>query len=98
MLLYINKLKGKHAQYKCVSCWNYGKQRYINYSICATSNATYDGGTCRHLKIRVGEHSGVSPLTGKKLKAKTTTAIKDRMLFCDNAVSLDDFKVLAISN
>ena len=46
------------------------------------------GEPCRHLNIRVGEHSGVSPLTEKKAKAKTTTAIKDNMLFCDHAVSL----------
>ena len=50
------------------------------------------------MNIRVGEHSGVSPLTGKKVEAKTTTAIKDHMLFCDHAVSLGDFKILASSN
>ena len=54
--------------------------------------------TCRHLNIRVGEHSGVSPLTGKKSKTKKTTAIKDHMLFCDHVVSLEDFKILASSN
>ena len=52
----------------------------------------------RHLNIRVGEHSGVSPLTGKKSKTKKTTAIKDHMLFCDHVVSLEDFKILASSN
>ena len=56
------------------------------------------GKTCRHLNIRVGEHSGVSSLTGKKLKAKTTIAIKDHIFFCDHAVSLKDFKILASSN
>ena len=30
----------------------------------------------KHLNIRVGEHSGVSSFTGKKSKAKTTTALK----------------------
>ena len=50
------------------------------------------------MNITVGEHSGVSPLTGKKSKAKTTTAIKDHMLFCDHTVSLEDFKILASSN
>ena len=50
------------------------------------------------MNIRVGEHSGVSPLTGKKLKAKTITAIKGHMLFCDHVVSLEDFKILASSN
>ena len=47
---------------------------------CGRCNATYYGETCRDLSIRVGEHSGVWPLTGKKSKAKTTTAIKDHML------------------
>ena len=46
---------------------------------CGRCNATYYGETCRHLNIRVGEHSGVSPLTGKKSKTKKTTAIKDHI-------------------
>ena len=50
------------------------------------------------MNIRVDEHSGISPLTGKKSKPRTTTAIKDHVLFCDHAVSLGDFKILAISN
>ena len=32
---------------------------------CGRCNATYYGETCRHLNIRVGEHSCVSPLAGK---------------------------------
>ena len=52
----------------------------------------------RHVNIRVGEDSGVSPLTGKKRKAKTTAAIKDHMLICDHVVSLKAFKILASSN
>ena len=66
-----------------------------NFGRC---NATYYGETCRHLNIRVGEHSDVSPLIGKKSKTKKTTAIKDHMLFCDHVVSLEDFKILASSN
>ena len=34
----------------------------------------------------------------KKSKAKTTTAIKDHILFCDHTVSLEDFKILVSSN
>ena len=53
---------------------------------------------CRHLNIRLDEHSGVSPLTRKKSKAKRTTVIKDHMLLCDRIVSLKDFKILVSSN
>ena len=49
------------------------------------------------MNIRVGEYSGISPLTGKKSKAKTDAAIKDHMLFF-YTVSLEDFKILASSN
>ena len=50
------------------------------------------------MNIRVGEHSGVSPLAGKISKAKTATATNDHMLFGDHAVSLEDFKILVSSN
>ena len=50
---------------------------------CGRYNATYYGETCQCLSVRVGEHSGVSPLTGKKSKSK---------------VSIDDFKILATSD
>ena len=60
--------------------------------LCGRCNTTYYGETCRHLNVRVSEHSGISPLTGKKSKAKTTTAVKDHMFFCDHIVSLDNFK------
>ena len=65
---------------------------------CGRCNATYYGETCRHLSVRVGKHSGISPLTGKKLKSKKSTAVKDHMLFCDHIVSIDDFKILATSD
>ena len=64
---------------------------------CGRCNATYYGNAYRHLKVWVGEHSGVSPLIGKKAKCKTI-AVKDHMLFCDHLVSLEDFKILASSN
>ena len=64
---------------------------------CGRCNGTYYGETCRHLNVRVDVHSGVSLLTGKKLKAKAAAAVKDHMLFCDHVVSLGDFKILARS-
>ena len=65
---------------------------------CGRYSVTYYGETCRHLNIRVGEHLHVSPLTRKKSKAKTSTAIRDHMLLCNHVVSLEDFKILASSN
>ena len=52
----------------------------------------------KHLNVRVGEHSGISPLNAKKSKDRKTTAVKDHMLFCDHIVFLDDFKILTSSN
>ena len=52
----------------------------------------------RHFKVRVGEHSGISPLTNKRSKSKKSTAVKDHMLICDQLASFDDFKVLASGN
>ena len=65
---------------------------------CGWYNATYYGETCRHFKVRVGEHSGIWPLTNKQSKSKKSTAIKDHMLICDQSVSFDDFKVAVSSN
>ena len=48
---------------------------------CGRCNATCYGEKCQHLNVRVGEYSGISPLTGKKLKARKNTAVKDHMLF-----------------
>ena len=64
---------------------------------CGRCNATYYGETCRHFKVRVGEHSGISPLTNKRSKSKKSTAVKDHMVMCDQPVSFDDFKVLVSS-
>ena len=65
---------------------------------CGRCNAIYYGETCQHLNVRVGEHSGILPLTRKMSKARKTTAVKDHMLFCDHIVSLDHFKILTSSN
>ena len=50
---------------------------------------TYYGETCRHLSVRVVEHSDVSLLTGEKSKSKKSTAVKDHMLFCYHIVFID---------
>ena len=61
---------------------------------CGRGSATYYGETCRHFKVRVDEHAGISPLTNQK----QSTAVKGHMLMCNQLVSFNDFKVLASSN
>ena len=64
---------------------------------CGRCIAAYYSETCCHFKVRVGEHSGISPLTNKRSKSENSTAVKDHVLICDQPVSFDDFKVLASS-
>ena len=45
------------------------------------------------MKVRVSEHQGVSPRTGKHLKGTLSTSVRDHMLHCNHAVAWDDFKV-----
>ena len=44
------------------------RSNFVYKFSCGRCNATYYGETCRHSNIRMGEHSGVSPLTGKKVE------------------------------
>ena len=65
---------------------------------CGRCNATYYSKTCHHFKVRIVEHSAISPLTNKRSKSKKSTAVKDYMLMCNQPVYFDDFKVLTSSN
>ena len=60
---------------------------------CGSCNASYIGKTFRHMKVRVSEHRGVSPRTGKHLKGTLSTSVRDHMLDCNHVVAWDDFKV-----
>ena len=46
------------------------------------------------MKVRVSEHQGVSPRTGKHLKGTLATSLREHILDCNLVVSWDDFKVL----
>ena len=65
---------------------------------CGRCIATYYSETCCHLKVRVSEHSGISPLTNKRSKSKKSAAVKDRMVIRDQPVFFDDDKALASMN
>ena len=61
---------------------------------CGSCNASYIGKTFRHMKVRVSEHQGVSPRTGKHLKGTLSTSVKDHMLDYNHIVAWHDFNVL----
>ena len=57
---------------------------------CGRCNAIYYGKICCNFKVRVGEQSGISPLTNKQSKSKKLTVVKDHMLMCYQLVSVVD--------
>ena len=62
---------------------------------CGRCNSSYYGETDRHLKVRSGEHIGISPLTFRKVKPSKESAIRDHLLNCNNIPSFDKFTILA---
>ena len=65
---------------------------------CGLCNESYYGESIRHLDIRSGEHIGVSPLTGKKVKPVNNSAVRDHLLHCNYLPSFDNFSILAHEN
>ena len=62
--------------------------------MCGSCIASYIGKTYRHFKVRVSEHQGVSPRTGKPVKGTLSTSVRDHMFVCDHKVVHEDFKIL----
>ena len=50
---------------------------------CSLCNESYYDESIRHLDIRSGEHIGMSPLSGKKVKPSNNSAICDHLLQCN---------------
>ena len=46
------------------------------------------------MKIRLSEHHGVSPRTGKRVKGMLSTSVRDHMLDCDHTVAWEDFSII----
>ena len=61
-------------------------------------NESYYGESIRHLDIRSGEHIGVSPFTGKKVKPIKNSAVRDHLLHCNYSPSFDEFSIVAHEN
>ena len=62
---------------------------------CGRCSSSFYGETDRHLKVRSGEHIGISRLTFKNVKPSNKSAICDHLLNCNNIRSFDEFTVLA---
>ena len=65
---------------------------------CGRCDSTYYGQTDRHLKVRSGEHIGISPLAFKKTKPSKESAIRDHLLNCNNIPSFEEFIILTNGN
>ena len=65
---------------------------------CGRCNSSYIGETDRHLKVRSGEHTGISPLTFNKVKPSAESSARDHLLFCDHSPSFNDFIILTHGN
>ena len=64
-------------------------------NMCDRCNSLYYVETEKHLKVRSGEHIGISSLTFKKTKPSKESLTRDHHLQCDNNPSFDDFSILA---
>ena len=81
------------------SCVPYNLVSGVVYEYtCGRCNSSYYGETEGHLKVRSGEHIGISPLTFKKTKLSKETSIRDHLLQCDNNLSFDEFTILKHGN
>ena len=65
---------------------------------CGLCNESYYGESIRHLDIRSGEHTGVSHLTGKKIKPINNSAVRNHILHCNYLPSFDNFSILVHEN
>ena len=65
---------------------------------CGRCNSSYIGETDRHLKVRSGEHIGISPLTFNKVKPSAESSVRHHLLFCDHSPSFDVFTILTHGN
>ena len=66
--------------------------------MCGRFNSSYYDEIERHVKVRSGEHIGISTLTFKKTKPSKESSIRDHLLQCDNNPSFDEFTILAHGN
>ena len=64
---------------------------------CGFWNESYYGECIRQINVRIGEHIGISPLTRKKVKPKSS-AVTNHLLLCNHSSSFENFSVLTKEN
>ena len=60
---------------------------------CGLQNESYYGEHVRHLNVKIGEHTGISPLTKKQFKPKNRS-VAHHLPFRKRSASSDDFCIL----
>ena len=70
----------------------------VDKYMCGRCNSTNYGEPDRHLKVRSGEHIGISPLTFKKTKPSKESTICDHLLNCNNILSFEEFTIVTNQN
>ena len=77
-------MSNKAFQFFSVTKIRYLKKLSVIYKFqCGLCNESYYGESMRHLDIKPGEHIGVSPHTGKKVKPSNKSAIYGHLLHCN---------------
>ena len=61
-------------------------------------NATYQGKTKRHFKVKMCKHLGISGLNGKRVKGDDDSAIKENFLFCNHTPDFENVSILSTKN
>ena len=65
---------------------------------CKLCNESYYGECVRHIAVRSGELTGISPLTNKKVQPRKDSAACHYLLNCNNSFTFEDFSVLCHEN
>ena len=68
--------------------------RVVYKYTCGRCTSSCYGETDRHLKVRSGEHIGISSLTFRKAKPSKESAVRDHLLNWNNMASFDELTIL----
>ena len=90
-------------QTKCkISNFLHLKKKFHRFYVLAlqlpSCNATYQGKTKRHFKVRICKYFGISGINGKRIKGDDDSAIKDHFLFCNHTPDFENFSILSTNN